>query len=169
MCRASIRLLFALALTLPSAAMVKGAQIRNVFSGFVGGDDRTAADRLAQCGVGRRRLARGPMQRVDQAAGRDVQAEALAEPRPDLAKGRPSCAWSTAARVTACGLSCAAAAPRRPTSATDAGPNDGDIFQGSESMTTISRTRRRARLMTALCRCNFSRARDRRHTASWKW
>jgi hypothetical protein len=57
-------------------------------SRLVGRDDRTAPDRLTQSGVGRRRLARRPMQRMDQAAGRDVQAEALAEERRDLPQGQ---------------------------------------------------------------------------------
>jgi hypothetical protein len=57
-------------------------------SRFIRGDDRTPADGLAQRGVGRGRLARGPMQGVDQTARRDVQAEALAEERRDLPQGQ---------------------------------------------------------------------------------
>ena len=57
-------------------------------AGFVGRDDRTAADLGAQRLIRRLRVARGPMHRVHQSAARDAQAEAIAEQGDDPAKGK---------------------------------------------------------------------------------
>jgi hypothetical protein len=53
-------------------------------AGFIRTDDRTAADLFAQR-IGRRRLARGPMERVGDPTGPDAQPEPVAQQRSDLA------------------------------------------------------------------------------------
>ena len=54
-------------------------------TGFIGTDDRTAADLIAQRRIRRRRLARGPMERVGHATRPDAQPEPVAQERGDLA------------------------------------------------------------------------------------
>jgi len=54
-------------------------------TGFIGTDDRTAADLVAQRGIGGRRLARGPMERVRHATGPEAHPEPVAQERGDLA------------------------------------------------------------------------------------
>jgi len=52
---------------------------------FIRTDDRTAADLIAQCRIGWRRVARGPMERVGHATGPHAQPEPVAQQRRDLA------------------------------------------------------------------------------------
>ena len=56
-------------------------------AGFIGGDHRTAADLRAQGRVGRQRLPRRAMDRLDEPAARDGEAEAVTQQRHDLAEG----------------------------------------------------------------------------------
>ena len=56
--------------------------------GFIGRDDWTPTDLRTERVVGRLRLARGAMHRVDQPAPRDGEAEAIAEQMPDTAEGQ---------------------------------------------------------------------------------
>lgn len=58
-------------------------------AGFIRGDDRTAANGLAQGPVRGFGLPRGPADRVDEPARGDAQAEAFAEQRRDLAERQP--------------------------------------------------------------------------------
>lgn len=54
---------------------------------FIGGDDGAATDRGAEDRVGRLRLARGPVDRVDEPPARDGEPEAIAEQVGDLPEG----------------------------------------------------------------------------------
>ena len=57
-------------------------------AGFIGRDDRTAAHLRAQRLVGRLRLARRAMDRVDQPAARDGEPEAIAQQRARCGRRR---------------------------------------------------------------------------------
>ena len=58
--------------------------------GFIGRDDRTAADGGAERVVGRLRLARRAMHRLDEAPARHRQAETIAQQVADAAEGEPA-------------------------------------------------------------------------------
>ena len=116
--------------------------------GFVRTDDLALPDLCAQRLVGGAGAIGGAVQRVHEAAGRDVQRKAIAKQPAALAKGRPSWVCRTAASVTACGPSCAPPPPARWTFAT------GDALDAAAAATaaanlegkcrTIGRTTRRS-------------------------
>ncbi len=58
-------------------------------AGFIGGHDRTAANPLAQRGIGRARLPGGSVHRVHQSTARDRQTVLLLEQRGDLPEREP--------------------------------------------------------------------------------